>query len=86
MSLTPQTAIVSPYNDPKSSYNLLSHILSILKYHSYIPREKRMLNIDILIGNLINLKRRQKQMSLATTNKREANKKAGVMRHLTFYI
>lgn len=45
-----------------------------------------MLNIDILIGNLINLKRRQKQMSLATTNKREANKKAGVMRHLTFYI
>ena len=40
-----------------------------------MSREKRTLNIDILIANLIKVKKREKQVSIATINKREAYKK-----------
>ena len=57
-SLTPKTAILELYNEANDKYNLLSHILLIFKYYIYLSREKRMLNIDILIANLINVKKR----------------------------
>ena len=74
-SLTPQTAILGLYNKANDSYNLLSHVLFIFKYYIYISREKQILNIDILIANLIKVKKREKQISFVTINKREAYKK-----------
>ena len=74
-SLTPQTAILGLYNETNDNYNLLSHILLIFKYYIYISREKRILNIDILIANLIKVKKREKQIIIVTINKREAYKK-----------
>ena len=74
-SLTPQTAILGLYNEANDNYNLLSHILLIFKYYICILREKRILNIDVLIANLTKVKKREKQISIATSNKREAYKK-----------
>ena len=75
LSLTPQAAILRLHNEANDNYNLLSHILLIFKYYIYISREKRILNIDILIANLIKVKKRKKQISIVTINKREAYKK-----------
>ena len=61
-SLTPQTAILGLYNKANDNY-------------IYILREKRILNIDILIANLIKVKKREKQIIIVTINKREAYKK-----------
>ena len=46
------------YNEPSDNYNLPSHILLIFKYYIYISREKRALNIDILIANSVKVKKR----------------------------
>ena len=82
-SLTPQTAILELYNEANDNYNLLSHISLILKY-IYISRERRTLNIDISIANLIKVKKREKQISIGTINKREESKKSGALQ-ITFY-
>ena len=82
-SLTLKTAILGLYNETNENYNLLSHILLIFKY-IHISREKRILNIDILIANLIKVKKRVKQISIVTINKREAYKKSGALQK-TFY-
>ena len=74
-SLTPQTGILRLYNKVNDNYNLLSHILLIFKCCVYISKEKRIPNIDILMANLIKIKKREKQISIATINKREAYKK-----------
>ena len=60
LSLTPQTAILGLYNEANDNYNLVSHILLIFRYYIYIPREKRILNIDILIANSVKIKKREK--------------------------
>ena len=52
-----QTSILGLYNEANDNYNLLRHILLIFKYDFYISREKRILNIDILITNLIKVKK-----------------------------
>ena len=83
-SLTPQNAILGLYNDANDNYNLLSHIFLIFKYYIYISREKRTLNIDNLIANLIKVKKMEKQISTVTINKREAYKKSGAIQ-ITFY-
>ena len=83
-SFTPQTDILGLYNETNDNYNLLSHILLIFKYYIYISKEKRILNIDILIANLIKVKKREKQISIVTINKREAYKKSGAIQ-ITFY-
>ena len=57
-SLTPQTAILGLHNKENDNYNLLSHVLLIFKYYIYISRGKRILNIDILIANLVKVKKR----------------------------
>ena len=67
--------ILGLYNEANDNYNLLSHILLIFKYCSYIAREKQILNIDILIANFKNVKKREKQISIVTIYKREAYKK-----------
>ena len=74
LSLTPETAILGLYNEANDNYNLLSRILLIFK-HIYISREKRILNINIPIGNLTKVNKREKQISIVTINKREAYKK-----------
>ena len=77
-SLTPQTAILELDNEANDSYNYdynLSPILLISKYYIYISRQKRILNINILIANLIKVKKREKQISIVTINKREAHTK-----------
>ena len=55
--------------------NLLIHILLIPKYYIYISREKRKLNINILTANLIKVQKKGKQISIVTSNKREAYKR-----------
>ena len=84
LSLTPQTAILGLYNEVNNNYNLLSHILLIFKYYIYVSREKGILNIDILIANLMKIKKREKQISLVNSNKTEAYKKNGALQ-ITFY-
>ena len=42
---------------PNDNYNLLSQILLIFKYYIYMSKEKRILNIDILIANLIKVRK-----------------------------
>ena len=74
-SLTPQAVILGLYNEANDNYNLLSHILVIFKYYTYLSREKRIRNIDILIANLMKVKKREKQISIVTINKRETYKK-----------
>ena len=74
-SLTPQTAILELYNEINDNYNLLSHILLIFKYYIYISREKRILNIDILIANLIKVKKRENQISILLSIKEKHTKK-----------
>ena len=74
-SLTPQTVILGLYNEANGNYNLLSHILLIFKYYKYILRERQTLNIDILIANLIKVKKREKQISIGTIQKRSMQKK-----------
>ena len=83
-SLTPQTVILGLHNEANDNYNLLSHILLIFRYYIDISRENRTINIDILIANLIKVKKREKQISIGTINKREAYKKRGALQ-ITFY-
>ena len=75
MPFTPQIAILGLYNEANDYYNLLSHILLVFKYYICISRETRILNTDILIANLITVKKRERQINLVTSNKREAYKK-----------
>ena len=56
-SLTPQAAILGLTNKANNIYSLLNHILLFFKYYVYRSREKHILNIDILIGNLIQIKK-----------------------------
>ena len=57
-------------------YDLLNHILLIFKYYVYRSREKHILNIDILIDNLIEIKKKEKQISVTSIDKTETcNKK-----------
>ena len=39
------------------NYNLQSYILLIFKYYLYISREKHILNKDVLIANLMKVKK-----------------------------
>ena len=70
-----QTAILGLYNEANDNNNFLSHILLIFKYYIYISREKRTLNIDILIANLIKVKKREKQISMVSSIKEKHTKK-----------
>ena len=84
-SLTSQSVILGLYNEANGNYNLRSHILLIFKCYIYISKEKQTLNIDILMANLIKVKKREKQVSIVVTiSKREANKKSGALQ-ITFY-
>ena len=76
--LTQQTSILGLSNDVSDNYNLMSHILLIFKYYIFMLREKRILNVDILIANLIKVKKKEKQKSLVTSKKGEAYKKCCV--------
>ena len=65
-SLAPQTTILGLYNEANNNYNVLSHIFLTFKYYVYISREKRKLNIGILIVNLMKVKKREKQINIVT--------------------
>ena len=71
------------YNEANDNDNLLSRI-RLCNYYIYITREKLILNIDYLISNLMKVKKRDKQISLATSNKIKAYKKYGTLQ-ITFY-
>ena len=49
----------------------------------YISREKRTLNIDLLMANLTKVKKKEKQISIVTINKIKAFKKSGALQ-ITF--
>ena len=70
-SLAPHAVIHGLTNEANNIYNLLNHILLVFKYYDYRLREKPILNIDTLIDNLIEIKKREKQISLASRNKTE---------------
>ena len=73
-SLTPQAAIHGLANEANNIYNLLNHIFLVFKYYVYRSREKHMLNINLLIDNLIEVKKKEKRISLASNNKTETYK------------
>ena len=85
-SLAPQNAILGLYNETNNIDNLLSQILLIFKCYSYLSKEKRILNIDILIANLMKGNKWEKQISLVTSNKKEAFKKKSGRLQITFYL
>ena len=75
-SLTLHATILGLYIETNDNYIVLSHILLIFKYYSYISREKPTLNINILIANLIKTKKRaNKHCYHQIINKRQAYKK-----------
>ena len=76
--LTPQTVILGLYNEPNDNYKLLSHILLILKYYICISRKKRTLNTDILIANLIKVKKGRSKWILLPAIKEKHTKKSCV--------
>ena len=55
---TPQTAILGLTN--ANIYNLPNHILLVFMYYVYRSREKHIVNIDIIIDNLIEIKEKEK--------------------------
>ena len=59
--------------------------LLVFKYHAYRSREKHILNIVILINNLIEIKKKEKRISLADNNKTKTFNKNGALQ-LTFYL
>ena len=82
LSHTLQTAIIGLFNEANDNHNLLSHILLILKYYIPISREKRTLKINILIANLMKVRKREKQISICTISRREAYKKVVHCRYI----
>ena len=78
--LPPQTAIFGMINEANNIYNL-NYILLGFKYYVYRSRENHVLHIDILIDNLIEIKKKEKRISFVSNNKTEAyNKNGAVMR------
>ena len=74
-SLTSQAAILGLTNEANNIYNLLNHILLVFKYYVNRSREKHIHNIEILIDNLIEVKKKNR-IHLFSNNKTEAyNKK-----------
>ena len=69
-SLTPQVAILELTNEANNIYNL-NHILLVFKYYVYRSREKYILNTDILIDNLIEIKKKEKRIRLVSNKKTE---------------
>ena len=59
--------------------------LLVFKYYVYRSREKHILNIVILINNLIEIKKKEKRISLADNNKTKTFNKNGTLQ-LTFYL
>ena len=59
--------------------------LLIFKYYVYRSREKHILNIDFLINNLIEIKKKEKRISLPDNNKTKTFNKNGALQ-LTFYL
>ena len=74
-SLTLQAAILVLTYKTNNIYNLLNHILFAFKYYVYRSKEKHILNIDILIDNLIEIKKKEKQTCLVINNKTETYSK-----------
>ena len=54
----PQAAILGLANEANNIYNLLNHILLVFKYCVYRSRGKHILNIDILMDILIEIKKK----------------------------
>ena len=61
-SLTPQTAILGLYKEGYANgiYGTLSQNLLIFKYYIFISREKCILNVVILVGNLMKSNEKEK--------------------------
>ena len=55
----------------------------VLEHYVYRSREKHILNMDILIGNPIEIKEKEKQISLVSNNKPETHNKNGALQ-ITF--
>ena len=69
-SLPPQTAIFGMINEANNIYNL-NYILLGFKYYVYSSRENHILNIDTLIENLIEIKKKKNESVLLATTKQK---------------
>ena len=58
-SLTLHGVILGQTNEVNNIYSLLNHILLVFEYYAYRPREKLILYIGILKGNLIKIKKNE---------------------------
>ena len=74
--LTPQTAIVSIFNDSVSDIHLINDILLLFKLYVYKSRSKHGLNINELLANILNIKKLDKVTAIGNVKKVAAyNKK-----------
>ena len=69
-SLTPLAEILRLANERNSIYNILNCILLVFEYYVYRSWEKNILNIDILLYNLTEIKKKKKRISFASKNER----------------
>ena len=67
----PQTKFQNDIILPDNIYNLLNHILLVFEYYVCRSREKHMFNRDNLIHIIIEIKEKEKQISLVNNNKTE---------------
>ena len=56
---------------PQTTSNLLNHFLLVFRYYFYISKEKHILNIYVISGNLIEIKKTLKRKSLISGNNTE---------------
>lgn len=74
LSCRPLAAILGLTNEANNTSNLLSHILLVYKYYLDILRDKNTNNIDILIDNLMEIKKKEKRISFISNKKTETLK------------
>ena len=56
---------------PQTTSNLLNHFLLVFRYYFYISKEKHIVNIYVISGNLIEIKKTLKRKSLISSNNTE---------------
>ena len=66
--------------------NQTNELLLVFKYYVYRSREKHLLNKDILLDNLIEINKKEKQVSLVRNNKTKIYNKNWCITYTVFQL
>ena len=66
--------------------NQTNELLLVFKYYVYRSREKHLLNKDILLDNLIEINKKEKQVSLVHNNKTKIYNKNWCVAYTVFQL